>query len=262
MWLSASGELPLIGHFLGEPATAYLFAWGGLVFDLLIAFAVCVPRIRAWAFGLAVLFHAMTAWLFPIGLFPWVMTLGASLFFAPDWPRVLTYRLLLRVGPAPLSVAARPTVQRPIALWCLAAWFLVQVAMPLRTLLGPADLHWHERGFRFGWRVMVMEKTAVARFELRENGETQGRWSAPPKGPLTPFQVRQMSTQPDMLVQFARHLAQKYQAETGLAVSVLAEVWASLNGRPAEMLLDANADLVARPLRPAHAYVRPRRRPR
>ena len=34
MWLSASGELPLIGHFLREPATAYIFAWGGLVFDL------------------------------------------------------------------------------------------------------------------------------------------------------------------------------------------------------------------------------------
>jgi hypothetical protein len=260
MWLNASGEIPLIGNLLREPAMAYVFAWGGLVFDLGIAFALCFPRVRRWAFCAVALFHALTATLFPIGIFPWVMTLGATLFFAPGWPRTLVQKLLRRRGPPAPHEPLRQVPRIPVVLGCLGAWFTVQLAAPLRALFGPPDLHWHESNIRFGWRVMVMEKTAVARFELAELGGAKRRWQVDPSTLLTAFQVRQMSTQPDMLVQFARHLARRHVEKTGVAVSVRAHVFASLNGRPALLLLDPDADLAATPHRPALAYVRPRAR--
>lgn len=262
MWLSASGELPIIGSLLREPATAHVFAWAGLLFDLLVPFSLSSARSRRWAFGVVLVFHASTALLFPIGIFPWVMTVAATLFFAPDWPRYWMAKLRSKTSQVRPTLQAADAGRWAAARAALVVWFAVQVALPLRTLWGPPDLHWHESGFRFGWRVMVMEKTAVARFEVQVRGTRPRTLWVEPKDLLTPLQARQMSTQPDMLVQFARHLARREAERTGAAVSVRAHVLASLNGGPALPLLDPRADLAAPPLRPAHDYVLPRPRRR
>lgn len=54
-----------------------------------------------------------------------------------------------------------------------------------------------------------------------------------------------MSTQPDMIAQYARHVAARYRAAGHPNVSVHADAWASLNGRPVQRLLDPAADLGA-----------------
>ncbi len=39
-----------------------------------------------FGYSLVLIFHFLTWKLFPIGMFPWVMILNATLFFSPTWP--------------------------------------------------------------------------------------------------------------------------------------------------------------------------------
>jgi len=208
LWLAQSGW---------PPELALFFSWAGAAFDLAIPFLLLWRRTRLPAFGLLVVFHAATAVLFPIGLFPWVMVVAALAFFSPDWPRRL-FRRTTAVSPQP----ARPS--RAIVT-ALAVYALVQVLVPLRHALYPGDVLWTEEGFRFSWRVMLIEKTADARFFADDVAVRVEEY-------LTPVQARQMSTQPDLIRDFARLVSRR------LGTPVRAEVWASLNGRPAARLID------------------------
>jgi hypothetical protein len=208
LWLSSGPELPL----LGEPWVAYAMSWAGAAFDLALPALLLWRPARPWAFAAAALFHAATAALFPIGLFPWIM-LASLLVFLP--PR----------SPSP-PVAPAPTPRLAAAL--LAAYALLQVAVPLRHWLHPGDVLWTEEGFRFSWRVMIAEKAARARFSLRDpaTGETRGVDVA---DYLTPVQAHFMAIQPDLVRQFVE-LLRREAARPG--EEVVAEVDVSLNGRP------------------------------
>ena len=100
----ASADQPLVDPWLELPAAAYLASWTGAAFDLSIVPLLLWRRTRAPAFVALVGFHAATAALFNIGVFPYIMTAGATLFLSPYWPR--------RLG---LDVAwARPHARRNV----------------------------------------------------------------------------------------------------------------------------------------------------
>src|SRR5690606_40737210 len=84
-------------------------------------------------------------------------------------------------------------------------FFLFQMLMPFRAWLYPGNPLWHEQGFRFSWRIMLMEKNGYVEYEVKvkETGETFG---VHPSQFLTQKQVQQMSFQPDMILQFAHYL--------------------------------------------------------
>ena len=44
------------------------------------------------------------------------------------------------------------------------AFFVLQLLLPLRYLLYPGKLFWTEQGYRFSWRVMLIEKAGYAQF--------------------------------------------------------------------------------------------------
>jgi hypothetical protein len=120
---------------------------------------------------------------------------------------------------------------------------LVQVALPLRHLVHAGDHRWTERGFRFAWNVMLMEKTGVAELTIRDRATGQER-PVRARDHLTPLQVKMMSTQPDLIRQFARHLAGQERSQ-GRQVAVFGDVLVSLNGGPARRLIDPAVDLAA-----------------
>src|SRR5436190_11597243 len=86
-WLAARSTLPIVGQWLTHDAAAWIFAYGGLCFDLLIVPALLWKRTRVWAFMAAVLFHLTNAAVFNIGIFPWFMIAATTVYFEPDWPR-------------------------------------------------------------------------------------------------------------------------------------------------------------------------------
>jgi hypothetical protein len=245
LWLARFGDLPLIGQLLVEPVAAYLMSWAGAAFDLLIVPLLLVPRTRRVAYGAAVVFHGLVWLLFPIGIFSFLMLACATLFFSPSWPR----GVLARLRPRALEASApdsRARASRPVPRWllaALAAYVVVSVALPLRSLLYPGASSWTEEGFRFAWRVMLTEKTGHVEFELVDAAGT--RLHLNPRSELTPLQYAMMATQPDMIHEFAHHLARRYEARGHRGVRVYAHAWAALNGRPSQRFIDPTVDLAA-----------------
>ena len=60
---------------------------------------------------------------------------------------------------------------------------------------------------------------------------------------LTKNQEKMVSTQPDMIVQFAHHLSDYWRDSLHQDIAVNAEVWVSLNGRRSQLFVDPNIDL-------------------
>ena len=229
-WLRARADLPGVGPLLARPETALAMGWAGALYDLSIVGLLLWPRTRRLALAAVVVFHALTGALFPIGAFPWLMILCSSLFLDPDWPR----RLLRR----PSAGAPPPGV--PLSRGGLAVLGALTVGLALwpgRSVLYPGEVRWTEVGFRLSWRVMLIEKTGFVEYRVVEPG-TGRAWRIDPGAELTPLQHKQLRTQPDLIAQYARHLAERFPG-----ARVYADAWASLNGRPAQRLIDPAVDL-------------------
>ena len=247
-WLQVHAASPL-GPLLVTPGVAHILCWAGALFDLSIGALLLSPRSRGVAYGAVVGFHLATGLLFPIGIFPLLMVALTPIFFGFDWPRRVVRRL--RGAPAGLDAGqvSPPSVpgSRPLAAQTsllLLAYMTIQLVLPLRHWLYPGEVNWTEQGFRFAWRVMLIEKTGHV--ELRvEEGDRGRTWLVSPRRELTPLQYAMMSTQPDMIAQYARHTARRFAADGHPNVRVFADAWASLNGRPAQRLIDPGVDLAA-----------------
>ena len=242
IWLAASGDVPLVGPLLVQPWAAYACSWAGAAFDLGIVPLLLWPRTRRAAYALVVVFHVLTSRLFPIGIFPWLMITLTPIFFAPDWPRRLAVRL--RLARSERVATPRPLAMRheSLLMAVVAVHLVLQALIPLRAVVESDDVAWNEQGFRFAWRVMAMEKAGTATFRLRDpaTGET---WTVDPRAELTPLQSRMMATQPDMIADYARHLAAAARRAGHANVEVRADVYVSLNGRPSRRFIDPDADL-------------------
>ncbi len=235
IWLPANDDFPLLGPLLAVPATAYVMSWAGALFDLTVPFWLSWKKARPYAYAVVVGFHAMTGMLFQIGMFPWLMIASTPVFFDPDWPRRFTWSKWLptREGTtAPLSA---------LGFAALAVWLGVQVTLPLREYFFPGNRMWTESGFRFAWNVMVMEKNGS--LDLRVVDRATGKTSyADLSQYLSRVQLKQASTQPDLILQLAHWVADDARKE-GRDVQVFAETHTSLNGRPAQPLIDPAVDL-------------------
>jgi hypothetical protein len=233
VWLPAKSDMPLIGGILSNEITAYIFSWCGMLFDVCIAFFLFSRRTVWYAYAVILIFHIVTAILFPgIGMFPFVMMVITTVFL----PETFHKRVLSFINSNPTNTL----VYKPAGLLpaFLGVYFLVQALMPFRYLLYPGKLFYTEQGYRFSWRVMLMEKTGFCTFYTED--DKGKREEINPAYYLTPLQQRQMNTQPDMILQFARYLS----AKTGNS-KVYAESYVSLNGRGSVALIDPNTDLAS-----------------
>lgn len=246
-WLARRTDFPLIGPLFREDWMVYLLSYGGLAFDLLVVPFLLWRPTRAWAFGAVVVFNVMNARLFSIGIFPWLMIAATALFFSPDWPRRLLARWW-RSAPAPpeATVPARSTGRTRAGLALLGAYVALQLLVPLRHYLYAGDVNWTEEGHRFAWHMKLRDKDAWAEFLVTDPASGQ-TWVVHPGEYLTPWQEARMAARPDMILQFAHHLARQLRPPGGGRVEVRASVEASLNGREPQLLIDPAVDLAAEP---------------
>ena len=238
IWLARHADVPIVGRFLDEPWLAYASSWAGVGFDLLIVPALLWSRTRAWAYTILVVFHVATGLLFPIGMFPYFMIAAATILFPPEWPR----RWMAAGAALDRPVAVHPTLERSLG-GVAAALLLIQLLLPWRSLLYPGSTLWHEQGSRFAYRVMLVEKAGL--IEYRVIDRKSGReWRVDPADELTRLQARMLSTQPDLILQYAHHLAERFEHEMpGTSIEVRVDAFVSLHGRPARRLIDPDVDL-------------------
>jgi hypothetical protein len=266
IWLGANTELPVLGALFMLPGAAVVMSWCGFLFDTTIVGFLLWGRTRPFAYAVVILFHTVTRTLFPIGMFPVIMVLSALVFFSPGWPRRLgtTLRSLatrLRVRPAVVAAPGPEGVSRPetalgpeaarpfpldrrakLGLAIGGAYCLIQLLMPLRTFVYGGNVLWHEQGMRFSWRVMVRAKGGSTTFVVRRT-DTGAVAYVNPREILTSLQEAEMSGQPDLILQVARHLEERLRERGFGPVEVFADSRVSLNGRRAVRFIDPAVDL-------------------
>lgn len=230
IWLPAKSHLPIVGPYLYQEWVAYLFSWFGAIYDLFIVFFLLTRKTRPVAYVFVIVFHVATAIFFPaIGMFPYVM-ITATLIFFPGKKEIFSKE-------KPVSTRYNRFIKP-----ALLVYVVIQLILPLRFLLYPGHLFWTEQGYRFSWRVMLMEKAGNAFFTIKE--KHTGRSFEVNNGEfLTPLQEKMMSTQPDMIVKYARHLAAVYQKRGIDSPAVTAEIYVSLNGVRSQLFIDSTVDL-------------------
>ncbi len=240
IWLGARSDLPWVGPLLEMSSVAHAAAWLGMLFDLSAPWLLSFQRTRLPAYLALVAFHLATALLFPIGVFPWLMIASASLFFDPSWPRRLPIvgKLL-----EPANLGSRPA---PLSNWssfALAGYFLLQGALPARHLLYPGSPNWTDDGFRFAWRVMLIDKVGSVQFRVQARRSAHSV-TIEPNAYLTPFQERMIAQSPDMMVELAQRIGADQRGKYGAPVAVYADAWVAMNGRPSQRLLNPAVDLM------------------
>ncbi|MBM9546849.1 HTTM domain-containing protein [Leptospira sp. 201903074] len=241
LWLYQSeGKFPLLDPLLGLPFTAFVFSWIGVIFDLSVPFLLCIKRFRFLAWFVVLFFHSFTAFLFPIGVFPIVMSLSSLIFFAPDWPRTLINRVLknkILISEGSKFPSENHWNEFGIKEYVLLAYLLLQVTIPFRHILYPGQVIWTEEAIKFSWQVMVADKVGTAVFFLQNK-------QIDPKEILTDYQYRMMTIQPEHILQFARYLQKQEYKLTGIKdTPVYVQSHVSINGKPARPLFSPNEDL-------------------
>jgi hypothetical protein len=243
IWLSANTDLPIIGTMMDDVWLAYVLSWGSMLFDLSIPFLLSFRRIRPFGFLLVWVFHGFTHLFFYIGMFPWVMIVSTLLFLPAETHRKWLSWLGLSAKDAEQHAREelKPAIVRTGYL-ALGLFFLFQCLMPFRYLLYPGNLLWTEQGFRYGWNIMLMEKSAHLELYVRNPANGQ-ETVVQPSDYLTRQQQRMVATQPDMILQYA-HFVAKICREKGVAnPEVRAECYASVNGQASRLLIDPTVDL-------------------
>jgi hypothetical protein len=244
--LLSQGDVPVVGPWLAHPAATPLFVWGGLLLDLLVVPALLWKPTRIPAFLAALAFHLTNAVLFDIHIFPWFMILATTVFFEPDWPR----KLLRRPSIAPEASAPVHWSQVPLKTQAvaslLAAYCLFHCLWPLRHLMNSECTSWTERGHTFSWRMMLRAKATAIRYFITD--EATGRTQAIDlAGVVNENQLIRFPRDPEMVLHMAHFLAGETRKATKRPVQVHALVFASLNGRKPQLLIDPNVDLASEP---------------
>lgn len=240
IWLPPHADLPVIGPLMKQVWVAYVFSWFGLLYDLTIPFVLLRKKWRPLGYAAVIGFHVMTYALFQIGMFPFIMVLATLIFFSEDFHE----RLLRMAGSVPFKHSKHVRIPKTPQ-WIttlLIVHFVIQIILPFRHLAYPGDLFWSEEGYRFSWRVMLMEKAGYAQFSIVD--EFTGKEQLVDNcAYLTPNQEKMMSMQPDMLVQFAKIIRDDYEKKGYDHFRVKADVHVSLNGQRSQPYVMENVDL-------------------
>lgn len=250
IWLPAKTSIPIIGGIFKYKFTAYLFSWIGMLFDTFIILGLFFRKTRWLAYIAVVVFHTLTGILFQIGVFPLVMIFAVTIFFSDALHERIIERLsgffgIKNSDSSEFESLPKRRKGRRLLLPFLLLFFAFQLVFPWRYLLYPGNLFWTEEGYRFSWRVMLMEKAGTATFYVKD-GENDREGSVVNHQFLNPHQEKQMAMQPDLILQYA-HLLKNHYARQGMEdPKVRAEVWVTLNARPAKLLIDPNVDLTTK----------------
>jgi hypothetical protein len=248
IWLPANDSLPLIGPLLAWRWMPWVFSWAGMLYDCTIVGWLAWPRTRAWAYFSVVFFHVLTGLMFQIGVFPLVMMGATWIFFSEKFHETLLTKIgrirQIFAGFSPTPQPARACTPAPNRFFAvlLVLFFAFQILFPWRYLLYPGNVFWTEEGYRFSWRVMLMEKAGTATFFVKDI--KTGREGVVNNADfLCAHQEKQMAMQPDLVLQFAHFLAKHYREKGVSGPAVRAEVYVTLNAQPSRLLIDPNLDL-------------------
>lgn len=249
IWLPSKVDTPIIGSLMSLKWMPHFFSWGGAAYDLFIPFFLMFKKTRVLAFVVVLFFHITTSVLFPIGMFPYIMICATLIFFSADFHNKILNQIAVIFKIAKVKfdngihLIHEQHRKSQMAFKVLAIVLIIQIILPLRCYAYPGNLFWTEQGYRFSWRVMLMEKTGYANFKIVDQ-KTGKRFYVQNEDFLTAFQQKQMSTQADFIIEYAHYLGQHFTNQGHQNLAVFVESYASLNGRRSQPYINPDVDLL------------------
>lgn len=251
IWLPANDTVPVLGKLFAWQYAPHLFSWVGMLYDSTIIIWLLWNKTRPWAYITVIVFHILTGILFQIGVFPVVMIGATLIFFSTQWHQQWQQMLAKWVFPKQVHFINRSCVfsyllnntKQKIILGFFAVYFAFQLLFPWRFLLYPGNMYWSEQGYRFGWRVMLMEKAGTATFYVKDS-KTGREGEVFNSDFLNAHQEKQMAFQPDMILQYAHFLGKYYGKKGMYKPAVRATIYVTLNARPSKLYIDSTVDLM------------------
>tara|TARA_B100000575_G_scaffold45781_1_gene33007 strand:- start:66 stop:1436 length:1371 start_codon:yes stop_codon:yes gene_type:complete len=251
IWLPSKFDLPIIGENLMQYEWVhYAMSWGGMFYDLLIPFLLLYKPTRIFAFFLVIFFHIFTKVLFPIGMFPYIMIIGSIIFFDSEVHKKIIHffkNFLIKFYDINKikdleKINLYKIKMQNLNLSVVVIFFVIQLSFPFRYAFYPGELFWNEQGYRFSWRVMLMEKMGYSTFKIVDQ-KTGKFFYVNNEEFLTPFQEKQMSFQPDFILEYANYLGDVYTKRGHKNVQVFTDSYVALNGRLSQRFIDHNVNL-------------------
>ncbi|MDX6747338.1 HTTM domain-containing protein [Polaribacter sp. PL03] len=248
IWLPSKYDLPFIGeNLMQQNWFHFAMSWSGMLYDLAIPFLLLYKRTRFVAFLFVVFFHVFTRVLFPIGMFPFIMIVSALIFFDTKLHDTIInfikkYILKSKETLVLVNEFHFSNGKRKVLLVLFGIFFTIQILLPWRYLLYPGELFWTEEGYRFSWRVMLMEKAGSTNFKIVDL-ESGNYFRVNNTDFLTSFQEKQMSHQPDFILEYAQFLGDHFTKQGHKNVGVFADSYVALNGRLSTQFIDKKVDL-------------------
>lgn len=245
LWLPYNSHILLVGKYLEYEITAYIFSWFGALYDLTIWAFLFWDKTRRYAYFFVIVFHLSTAILFQIGMFPYIMTLLPLIFFSEQIHIKILNKIKSYFNYATKNISTKlPNIfNNKIFISIIMLFFTFQFLFPLRSKFYTNDIFWTEQGYRFSWRVMLVEKTGWVNYKLidKENNIIK---NIDPIYELIDVQVKQMAFQPDMIIQYAKHLAEIHYKNYGTMPEVYVNSYVSINGSGSKKYFKSDINLV------------------
>ena len=264
-WIQSKSDFIFFGETLFQKKWFYYFmSWAGMIYDISIPFLLFFSKTRITAFFLVVVFHLLTVILFPIGMFPYIMITSSLIFFSTKFHEHIVGKIssLLNIINNKIKFVKRDIIIKEIkeynfiykkpTMFIIMIFFVFQLSFPFRYLFYPGELFWHEQGYRFSWRVMLMDKVGNASFKIYNPNNNNEKVIESNLLFLTEYQEKQMSFQPDMILEYAHFLGDYYKNtdlnNDGIIdfddnIHVYADVFVSLNGRNNQRLINPKFNL-------------------
>lgn len=252
IWLTSKYDLPIIGEtIMHQEWFHFAMSWCGAIYDLAIPFLLFYKRTRLFAFVMVVFFHVFTRVLFPIGMFPFIMIIGTLIFFDASLHKKVIRVIKKLLAPIQSQFSRNikriesctiPYLKQKIIVNGLVLFFAIQILLPWRYLAYPGELFWTEEGFRFSWRVMLMEKAGYTQFKIVDS-QTGKFFYVDNTDFLTSFQEKQMSFQPDFILEYAHYLGDHFKSQGHKNIQVFVDCHVALNGRMSQPYINPEIDL-------------------
>lgn len=256
-WLSYRADRPIIGGLVGHEWAPWILSYGGLIFDLSIAFIMLTRPLRRFGIILAFSFHFTNLIIFNIGIFPWLSMVLTLLYFPAYEHRRFWIGLSKKVflihyfdqaihkNGKNLQLSQVPHIPhrkwQPYIFVLLILGMTIHLTIPFRHHLYEGDVAWTEEGHRYSWRMKLRSKRARGYFEV-VNTVTEERQRIYPPDSLRRSQSNKLLTHPDMIWQYAQHLKACHGTPEE-PVQVFARISAKLNDHPFKTYVDPEADL-------------------
>jgi len=244
-WLNTRTDFPILGSYFTEEWMVYLFAYSAILVDLLVVPFLLWKRTRLIAFGIVTSFHVLNDQLFTIGIFPWFMIFATLIFFDPSWPRLKIWKRSKEPSSKYHSHITSLTKNQKVVLALVLIFVVFQLGVPLRHFALPGNVSWTEEGHNFSWHMKLRDKTYYVIEFYAIDPESGQTWTIDPDDELKDRQINKMAKRPDMIHQYALHLADNFRNEGYEDIEIRVKALVSLNERDPQLLIDPEVDLAS-----------------